>query len=103
MQGARACDDTRRAREALLRESRGLLHPEGRAMKAASPTPQRASEEVRSILAGQRVDGVRRKIPALSTSTYLDSAGVGLPPLSVTRAMKDFVERWSREGESWEE
>jgi len=46
---------------------------------------------------------VRRTIPALSTRTYLDSAGAGLPPLSVTRAMREFVESWSREGEHWEE
>jgi selenocysteine lyase/cysteine desulfurase len=53
---------------------------------------------------GTRVDaGIRRKIPALSTCTYLDSAGAGLPPISVTRAMNDFVDEWSREGEHWEE
>ncbi len=46
---------------------------------------------------------MRQRIPALSGRTYLDSAGAGLPPLSVTRAMREFVERWSREGERWEE
>ena len=54
-------------------------------------------------LPGQRLVGVRQTIPALSTRTYLDSAGAGLPPLSVTRAMREFVERWSREGERFEE
>lgn len=35
--------------------------------------------------------------------TYLDSAGAGLPPLSVTNAMKSLVDDWSRTGEHWEE
>ncbi len=55
------------------------------------------------IVAARPDAGVRGKIPALSRCTYLDSAGAGLPPLSVTRAMNDFVNRWSREGERWEE
>lgn len=45
---------------------------------------------------------VREEIPALSQMTYLDNAGAGLPPLSVTRAMKDFIEDWSQTGEHWE-
>jgi len=46
---------------------------------------------------------VRDEIPALERSNYLDSAGAGLPPLSVTDAMLDFVRSWSQEGEQWEE
>lgn len=46
---------------------------------------------------------VRDRIPALSTMTYLDSAGAGLPPLEVTQAMKSFVDDWSRHGEHWGE
>jgi len=34
--------------------------------------------------------------------TYLDNAGAGLPPISVTTAMKVFVEDWSQKGEHWE-
>ncbi len=45
---------------------------------------------------------VREQIPALSETTYLDNAGAGLPPLSVTRAMSEFIEDWSRKGENWE-
>lgn len=46
---------------------------------------------------------VRKDIPALKSMTYLDSAGAGLPPLSVTDAMKAIVDDWSRTGEHWEE
>ncbi len=52
---------------------------------------------------GQQTIRIRDKIPALSTKTYLDSAGAGLPPLSVTEAMKEFVADWSRHGEHWDE
>ncbi len=45
---------------------------------------------------------VREQIPALSQMTYLDNAGAGLPPLSVTKVMKEFVEDWSQKGEHWE-
>jgi selenocysteine lyase/cysteine desulfurase len=45
----------------------------------------------------------RKEIPALTRMTYLDSAGAGLPPLSVTNAMKSLVDDWSRTGEHWEE
>lgn len=45
----------------------------------------------------------RASIPSLAGMTYLDSAGAGLPPLSVTEAMKRFIEDWSKHGEHWEE
>ncbi len=45
---------------------------------------------------------VRDQIPSLSQMTYLDNAGAGLPPVSVTKAMKEFVEDWSQKGENWE-
>lgn len=43
-----------------------------------------------------------KEIPALSERTYLDSAGAGLPPISVTNAMREFIDEWSNEGEKWE-
>ncbi len=46
---------------------------------------------------------VRERIPGLSARTYLDSAGAGLPPTSVTRAMSEFVADWSKHGEQWDE
>jgi len=46
---------------------------------------------------------VREEIPALEKLTYLDSAGAGLPPISVTDAMLKFVTNWSQKGELWEE
>lgn len=46
---------------------------------------------------------MRKQIPALANRTYLDSAGAGLPPRSVTQAMKGVIEDWSRTGEHWEE
>ncbi len=45
---------------------------------------------------------VRGQIPSLAQMTYLDNAGAGLPPLSVTKAMKEFIEDWSQKGEHWE-
>src|SRR5713226_6192201 len=45
---------------------------------------------------------VRDQIPSLAQMTYLDNAGAGLPPISVTNAMKEFVEDWSQKGEHWE-
>lgn len=45
---------------------------------------------------------VRNQIPSLAAMTYLDNAGAGLPPLSVTKAMNEFVEDWSQKGEHWE-
>lgn len=45
----------------------------------------------------------RKEIPALAAMTYLDNAGAGLPPVSVTDAMKALVDDWSRTGEHWEE
>lgn len=53
-------------------------------------------------MADTQVMKVREEIPALSQMTYLDNAGAGLPPLSVTKAMKEFVEDWSQKGEHWE-
>lgn len=51
----------------------------------------------------QQFSEVRASIPSLSSMTYLDSAGAGLPPLSVTNAMTRFVDDWSKHGEHWEE
>ncbi len=45
----------------------------------------------------------RENFPVLSEKVYLDSAGAGIPPLSVTNAMLEFIKEWSREGEKWEE
>lgn len=47
--------------------------------------------------------GVRDRIPALAGATYLDNAGAGLPPLSVTKAMNDFVADWAKHGEHWDQ
>ena len=45
---------------------------------------------------------VRARIPSLSDRTYLDNAGAGLPPVSVTDAMRSFIDDWSRHGEHWD-
>jgi cysteine desulfurase / selenocysteine lyase len=45
----------------------------------------------------------RQQIPALSGMTYLDNAGAGLPPRSVTDGMKELIDDWSRTGEHWDE
>lgn len=45
----------------------------------------------------------RESFPVLSEKVYLDSAGAGIPPLSVTEAMLEFIKEWSKEGEKWEE
>jgi selenocysteine lyase/cysteine desulfurase len=50
----------------------------------------------------QTFGNLKERIPRLSKVTYLDSAGAGLPPTSVTDAMKGFVEDWSKHGEHWD-
>ncbi len=49
----------------------------------------------------QQVPDVRHRIPRLSSVTYLDSAGAGLPPTSVSEAMRGFIDDWSKHGENW--
>src|SRR5579885_3439314 len=44
----------------------------------------------------------RESFPVLSEKVYLDNAGAGIPPVSVTEAMLNFVRKWSEEGEKWE-
>jgi selenocysteine lyase/cysteine desulfurase len=44
----------------------------------------------------------RESFPVLSEKVYLDNAGAGIPPVSVTEAMLNFVREWSEEGEKWE-
>lgn len=46
---------------------------------------------------------IRSMIPSIADATYLDSAGAGLPPLSVTTAMRSFIDDWSRHGEHWDQ
>jgi selenocysteine lyase/cysteine desulfurase len=53
-------------------------------------------------MTAERLADFRAMIPSLSDSTYLDSAGAGLPPLSVTNAMRSFIDDWSRHGEHWD-
>lgn len=45
---------------------------------------------------------LRREIPALKEFIYLDNAGAGLPPISVTEAMHTMLDEWSRFGERWD-
>jgi selenocysteine lyase/cysteine desulfurase len=35
--------------------------------------------------------------------TYLDNAGAGLPPISVTDGMTELIDDWSKTGEHWDE
>jgi cysteine desulfurase / selenocysteine lyase len=51
----------------------------------------------------ERLADVRSMIPSISASTYLDSAGAGLPPAQVTNAMRSFIEDWSKHGEHWDQ
>jgi selenocysteine lyase/cysteine desulfurase len=44
----------------------------------------------------------RENFPVLRERVYLDNAGAGIPPLSVTESMHSFLKEWSREGEKWE-
>lgn len=53
-------------------------------------------------MVAQKLADVRAMIPHLPEATYLDSAGAGLPPLSVTDAMRGFVDDWSKHGEQWD-
>ncbi len=49
------------------------------------------------------LEDVRRQIPLLARATYLDSAGAGPPPSSVTEAMASFLNEWGHYGEKWDE
>jgi selenocysteine lyase/cysteine desulfurase len=53
-------------------------------------------------MASEKLADFRSMIPSLSDATYLDSAGAGLPPLSVTNAMRSFIDDWSKHGEHWD-
>jgi selenocysteine lyase/cysteine desulfurase len=54
-------------------------------------------------MTAERLTDVRSMIPSISDTTYLDSAGAGLPPLSVTSAMRSFIDDWSKHGEQWDQ
>ncbi len=49
------------------------------------------------------VEEVRKQIPLLAKTTYLDSAGAGPPPVSVHESMRAFLDEWSSYGEKWDE
>jgi selenocysteine lyase/cysteine desulfurase len=49
------------------------------------------------------LEDLRKQIPLLSKATYLDSAGAGPPPKSVTESMMSFLNEWSEYGEKWDE
>ena len=45
---------------------------------------------------------MRRQIPLLGRSVYLDNAGAGPPPIVVYEAMRSFLDEWRDYGEKWE-
>lgn len=45
---------------------------------------------------------MRRQIPLLARSVYLDNAGAGPPPIAVYEAMRSFLDEWRDYGEKWE-
>ncbi len=48
------------------------------------------------------VDEVRKQIPLLSKTVYLDNAGAGPPPLHVYDSMRSFLDEWRDYGEKWD-
>jgi cysteine desulfurase/selenocysteine lyase len=49
------------------------------------------------------IEAIRKQIPLLAKTTYLDSAGAGPPPISVHESMRSFLDEWSSYGEKWDE
>lgn len=45
---------------------------------------------------------MRRQIPLLARSVYLDNAGAGPPSIAVYEAMRSFLDEWRDYGEKWE-
>jgi cysteine desulfurase/selenocysteine lyase len=48
------------------------------------------------------VEEIRRQLPLLAKRVYLDNAGAGPPPRSVTESMQSFLGEWSSYGERWD-
>jgi len=48
------------------------------------------------------VEEIREQLPLLAKSVYLDNAGAGPPPRSVTESMQSFLDEWSSYGERWD-
>lgn len=49
------------------------------------------------------IEEVRQQIPLLAKNVYLDNAGAGPPPRTVSDAMSSFLNEWSSEGEKWDD
>jgi cysteine desulfurase/selenocysteine lyase len=48
------------------------------------------------------IEEIRKQIPLIATRVYLDNAGAGPPPRSVTESMQSFIDEWSSYGEKWD-
>jgi cysteine desulfurase/selenocysteine lyase len=48
------------------------------------------------------IQEVRKQIPLLAKTVYLDSAGAGPPPRTVSESMRSFLDEWSEYGERWD-